>query len=149
MKIELTHYTELCFDGEVERTGVSVIDKNERVEFKTKGNTSMVLRECGLDLSCLKKSLNDFKDFMMAEDVCVVVDGELAVDNVEFHSPEWWVNRVDFWETMILENSEVVERIEKIAQKDWKNDERSDIRLSREAVKHAQGNLKVAESKIK
>lgn len=70
------------------------------------------------------------------------------MSNIEFHSQEWWVNRVQFWKDMIDENTIVIEEIDAIAQKNWNNEQRSDIRTSREAVKHAQGNLKVAERKV-
>lgn len=70
------------------------------------------------------------------------------MSKVEFHSQEWWVLRVQFWKDMISENSIVVQEVEEVAQKDWDNEQRVNIRASREAIKHAQGNLKVAESKI-
>jgi hypothetical protein len=148
MKIELMHYTELCLDGEAERTSVVVIDDNKTFDFKTKGSTSSTLRACGLDLPCLKKALTSFKDFEIEENASIMVNGEDAEEEVIFHSQGWWVKRILFWKNMISENSVVVEKIEKIAQKDWSNEERSAIRLSREAVKHAGGNLIVAESKI-
>lgn len=68
--------------------------------------------------------------------------------DIEFHSQEWWINRVLFWEDMISDNESTVNRIEKIAQKDWDDVQRSDIRLAREAVKHAYYNLSIAKSKI-
>ncbi len=68
---------------------------------------------------------------------------------VEFHSQEWWVLRVQFWKDMISANSLIVSEIEGIVQKEWNDEQRVDIRTSREAVRHAQGNLIVAESKIK
>jgi hypothetical protein len=68
---------------------------------------------------------------------------------VEFHSQEWWVLRVQFWKDMISANSLIVAEIEGIVQKEWNDEQRVDIRTSREAVRHAQGNLVVAESKIK
>jgi hypothetical protein len=71
------------------------------------------------------------------------------MEKVEFHSQEWWVLRVQFWKDMISANSLIVTEIEGIVQKEWNDEQRVDIRTSREAVKHAQGNLIVAESKIK
>jgi len=71
------------------------------------------------------------------------------MEKVEFHSQEWWVLRVQFWKDMISANSLIVTEIEGIAQKEWNDEQRVDIRTSREAVRHAQGNLIVAESKIK
>jgi hypothetical protein len=68
---------------------------------------------------------------------------------VEFHSQEWWVLRVQFWKDMISANSLIVAEIEGIVQKEWNDEQRVDIRTSREAVRHAQGNLIVAEGKIK
>ena len=50
---------------------------------------------------------------------------------------------------MISANSLIVTEIEGIVQKEWNDEQRVDIRTSREAVRHAQGNLIVAESKIK
>jgi len=149
MKVELTHYTELCYEGEAKRTGVVVFDNDKVIDFKTKGETSLSLRACGLDLSCLRSELVGFNDFSIDDTAEIIVGGVEAVNSIEFHSQEWWVNRVGFWKNMISENSVVVEKVEKIAQKDWTNDERNAIRTSREAVKHAQGNLKIAESKIK
>ena len=74
---------------------------------------------------------------------------EDSMEKVEFHSQEWWVLRVQFWKDMISANSLIVTEIEGIAQKEWNDEQRVDIRTSREAVRHAQGNLIVAESKIK
>jgi hypothetical protein len=69
-------------------------------------------------------------------------------NNIEFHSQEWWVNRVTFWESMISDNTIIVNEIEQVAQKNWSDKQRNDIRLSREAVRHAQGNIVVAENKL-
>ena len=69
-------------------------------------------------------------------------------NNIEFHSQEWWVNRVTFWESMISDNTIIVNDIELVAQKNWSDKQRNDIRSSREAIKHAQGNLVVAQNKI-
>ena len=71
------------------------------------------------------------------------------MEKVEFHSQEWWGLRVQFWKDMISANSLIVTEIEGIVQKEWNDEQRVDIRTSREAVRHAQGNLIVAESKIK
>ena len=148
MKIELMHYTELCLDGEAERTGVVVFADDKTLDFKTKGDTSSTLRACGLNLPCLKKALTNFNDFEIEENASIMVNGVDAEEEIVFHSQEWWVKRILFWKNMISENSAVIEKIEKIAQKEWSNEDRNAIRLSREAVKHASGNLIVAESKV-
>ena len=84
MKVELTYYSELGFEGEVERTGVSVVlgdDKN--IDFKTKGDTSLKLRSCGLNLSCLKEALGEFNDFDIEDGVVIMVNGILADNDVD------------------------------------------------------------------
>jgi len=78
MKVELTHYTELCYEGEVKRTSVVVLENDTVVDFKTKGETSLLLRACGLDLSCLRSELAGFNDFTIVNTAEIFVGGLVA-----------------------------------------------------------------------
>ena len=80
MKIEITHYTELCYEGEVKRTGVIVFDDGEIYDFKTKGITSLSLRGCGLDKPCLVEALTNFNDFEIVGNPDITVNGEELSD---------------------------------------------------------------------
>lgn len=148
MKIELEHYTELCYEGEAERTSVIVNSGDKTLDFKTKGGTSSALRACGTNWLCLVDTLSNFDDFEIRGDIEIVLNGKSIAGEAIFHSQEWWVSRVEFWESMVVDNTIIIERIENIAQKDWTNDERENIRTSREAVRHATGNLSVARGKV-
>lgn len=68
--------------------------------------------------------------------------------DIEFHSQEWWINRVDFWQAKIDDSTLIEKEISEIPQKEWSEEQRNAIRNARETLRHAGCNIEIAKSKI-